>query len=642
MLELINGKISPKGWILEHLLRDKSGICGNLDRLCDDASCGIFEDNKVKDEINGYWSSWWPGETEGNWRDAYIRLGFALEDEEIIKANRKYIDSILSHQGKDGYIGIFMENERFGNGARSGELWTQSRIINCLLSYNKGANDERIIPALISLIDLIVTKYGPLASGRSFYKIPDEDGSKAHGLMIVESILQVYEVCNKQEYLDFCEFLYEDYSNYSVDAKFPCYDISSIIASNPKEHFIGHGPHTCEQLRIPILLYQKTKKPIYKSIFISAFEKLKRYMSLSGSCKSDELIGAFQEYIPMEDRAALNFGQSFPIPGAGYEYCSTAELMFTFSKALNITMDFQYADFEEWMIMNAAMAARQQDGKAILYLCADNLYEATKVVGDRWDYSPTHIDAAVCCAPNSCKIMPYHLENMWLQNEIGELYAVYYGPSTVSTNINGHKIEIEEETIYPFENKICFTIKTKETLNTKLHFRIPSWCHAVKAEYNKNDFSDNVVLNSGGRCLYLQSAFNNNDKIIIEFICTPRILESIDGTKSVANGPLLYSLDIKTDKENYHSYDVDSFYDINYIPSKDADWNYTMILTNDDKLQHMQIENSIDENFVWDKSPISIKTVMISKHINPTWVELVPIGCTILRRTTFTSVKKQN
>jgi uncharacterized protein len=428
MLKTVEGIIQPRGWILEHLQRDKEGITGNLGKLCADAACGIFEDKKVKDEIDGCWSSWWPGETEGNWRDALTRLAFALKDEELLENTRQYVENILKHQDEDGYIGIFQPNERFGNGARSGELWTQSRIMLCLLTYYQNTGEERVLGALERLTDLIVTQYGPLANGRSLYQIPDEDGSKTHSLMIIEPILELYQYLNKPEYLAFCEFLYEDYSKYSIDAKFPCYDISSFMAANPRTPFVGHGPHTCEQLRIPLLLFKATKKPEYYTVFVSAFEKLKRYMTLSGSCKSDELIGAYQGKISDVKKEGMDIGQCYPIPGIGYEYCSTTELMFSFTSALAYTGDLQYADYEEWMIMNAAMAARRQDGKAILYLCSDNLYKASKEVGDRWDYSPTHIDAAVCCAPNSCKVMPYHLSNMWQTDEEGSLHAIFYGP----------------------------------------------------------------------------------------------------------------------------------------------------------------------------------------------------------------------
>ena len=203
MLTDITGKILPRGWMLEHLLRDKRGITGNLQHLCPDAASGIFEDKKVKDEIDGCWSSWWPGETEGNWRDALTRLAFALDDKELMQDAREYVDRILRCQEADGYMGIFLPNERFGNGPRSGELWTQSRLMTCLLTYYRHTREKRVLTALEKLCDLVVRQYGPLAEGRSLYRVPDEDGSKTHSLMIIEPILSLYHQLKKPEYLAF-------------------------------------------------------------------------------------------------------------------------------------------------------------------------------------------------------------------------------------------------------------------------------------------------------------------------------------------------------------------------------------------------------------------------------------------------------
>lgn len=638
MLKEVNGKILPKGWILEHLLRDKNGITGNLGDLCEDASCGIFADKKVKDEIDGVWSSWWPGETEGNWRDALTRLAFALDDKELLQDTSDYIESILKHQEEDGYIGIFQPNERFGNGERSGELWTQSRIMNCLLVYYQNTKEQRVLKALERLTDLIVTQYGPLADNRSLYQIPDGDGSKTHSLMVVEPILVMYDYLKKPEYLAFCEFLYEDYSKYAVDAKFPCYDLSSHMATNPQEPFVGHGPHTSEHLRIPMLLYKATGKPMYHTVFVSAFEKLKRYLTLSGSCKSDELIGAYQGNISEKKKEGIDIGQCYPIPGIGYEYCSTTELMFSFQSAMQYTENLEYADFEEWMIMNAAMAARRQDGKAILYLCADNLYKATKEVGDRWDYSPTHIDAAVCCAPNSCKVMPYHLSNMWQLDSEECLHAIYYGPCSLHTTVGDKAIKIEQVTRYPFENQIEMKIEADGDFKTSFYFRVPAWSTETEIYHNGVKVEGQAVKDGKGRSIRLERNYQNGDKIELKFQSKPRLMKAVDGTMAIAYGPLLYSLNIPTVADDYYHYDLEPFCDTNYLPEQDADWNYTLLYNANRPEDYLRVKQKDTKEFEWETSPVEIEAKMLTSWAIPQWVKLIPIGCTTLRRTAFTIV----
>lgn len=639
MLKEITGKILPQGWLLEHLLRDKHGITGHLGELCADASCGIFEDKKVRDEIDGSWSSWWPGETEGNWRDALARLAFALDDKELIQNAKSYVDRILQYQEADGYMGIFLPNERFGNGARSGELWTQSRLMTVLTTYYRRTGEQRVLEALEKLCDLIVRQYGPMADGRSLYRIPDEDGSKTHSLMVIEPILFLYDKLKKPEYLAFCEFLYEDYSLYAPDAVFPCYDIARDKATSPHTPLVGHGAHTCEQLRIPLLLYQATGKRDYYAVFLSAFEKLKKSLSLSGSCKSDELIGAHQGKVA-EKQGGLQMGECFPIPGIGYEYCSTTELMFSLTAAVQITGHLQYADYEEWMVMNAAMAARRQDGKAIQYLCSDNLYRATKEVGDRWDYSPTHTDAAVCCAPNSGKIIPYHLSTMWLTGEDESLYILYYGPSILQTERGGQRVEIEQKTRYPFEKEIAFHIRSHGDFQQKMVFRVPYWAADCRVLVNGRDIEAGYARFGSGRGLVLERRFSDGDCITLRFESAPRLVTAVDGTRAVADGPLLYALNIAEVGEDYFHYEKSPFCDTNYTPAEGEKWDYTLLYDSRRPEEYIREKTYEGEGFEWENPPMTLQAQMLSSWAVPEWVELVPIGCTTLRRTTFPMIDR--
>lgn len=640
MLKEITGKILPQGWLLEHLLRDKHGITGHLGELCADASCGIFEDKKVRDEIDGCWSSWWPGETEGNWRDALARLAFALDDKELIQDTKEYVNRILSHQEEDGYMGIFLPNERFGNGARSGELWTQSRLMTGLITYYRYTGEERVLDALEKLCDLMVKQYGPLANGRSLYQIPDEDGSKTHSLMVVEPILYLYDKLKKPEYLAFCEFLYEDYSLYSPDAAFPCYDIARDKATSPHVPFVGHGAHTCEQLRIPLLLYQATGKKDYYAVFLSAFEKLKKSLSLSGSCKSDELIGAYQGKVAEEKKDGMQMGECFPIPGIGYEYCSTTEMMFSLTAAAKITGHLHYADYEEWMVMNAAMAARRQDGKAIQYLCADNLYRATKEVGDRWDYSPTHTDAAVCCAPNSGKVIPYHVSTMWMTGEDDTLYALYYGPSILQIVWGGRQVEIEQKTRYPFEKGMEFRIRSQGGVRRKMVFRLPYWATGWHLTVNGAQAEAQCVRAGSGCGILLDREFADGDHLALSFDASPRLVTAVDGTRAVVDGPLLYSLNIAEVGEDYFHYDQAPFCDTNYTPAEGEKWEYTLLYDSRRPGEYIREKRYDSEGFEWENPPMALEAQMLSAWAVPEWVELVPIGCTTLRRTTFPAIDR--
>ena len=629
ILEQGNGIIEPKGWMLEFLKRDAKGITGNLNMLCPDASQDIFGKNKVKNETRGWWSSWWPGETEGNWLEAFVRLALILKDNQLIKQTEDIINNLLLNQEKDGYIGIYQSDYRYNNGRRSGELWTQSRVMLTLFAYYESNKSMAILQALCRMADNIIQNFGPLAGNRSLYEIPDEDGSKSHSLMIIEPLLMLYNKTRKKEYLEFCVFLYDDYSKHG--GYFPGNDLRMENALDASQPLIGHGPHTCEQLRIPLMLYMATGNKKYEEVFYAVVSKLKDNMVMSGSCKSDEMIGAYMLHLPENRRNGNNLGGSIPLPTTGYEYCSTTELMFSFIYALYATGNMFFADMEEWLIMNAAMAAKQFDGKGIEYLCADNLYDASKSTGDRWDYSPTHMDAAVCCAPNSCKVMPYHVSRMWMMMDENPT-AVFYGPCVYSFSIKNQKIVIHEDTEYPFENIVRFTICTSKPATFSLILRIPKWSDCFALEINGVKAETVNILNGA---IELKRTWKDMDFISLQLNCNISLHKAPDGTQALQYGPLLYSLKIREKRGLYFAYDVDGFYDINYTPEDGQNWDYTLVLDSNFVVKGASVKTIKVQSYLWENPPVKIRTLMLNRWSMPEYIDLVPIGCTILRRTTF-------
>ena len=141
----MQGQLLPEGWLKEFLRRDKEGITGNLDKLFRDCAEDVFGADKVTHKEDGYWSSWWAGETHGNWIEAYVRLAFLTGEEELVSRARAIVENILAHQGEDGYIGIYVEGARYIVTKRFGELWAQSRAMRTLLVYYDYTKEERVL-----------------------------------------------------------------------------------------------------------------------------------------------------------------------------------------------------------------------------------------------------------------------------------------------------------------------------------------------------------------------------------------------------------------------------------------------------------------------------------------------------------------
>jgi len=621
--------ISPEGWIREFLRRDAEGFAGKLDILCAEASSDIFATGRVGLEHKGWWGTWWNGETEGNWIDGFTRLAYALNHPEYREKAARHLEHILKYQDADGYIGIYKAESRFGNGSRNGELWCQSRIMLALLAYYDAERKEHVLNALKKMADLTIRHYGPLAQNRSYFDEPDEDGGKTHGIMIIEPLLMLYDITGDERIVEFCRFLYDDFSK--TPTVFPGDDGRLPSLLDPESKFVGHGPHICEQLRIPLLIYCYTGIEIYKKAFLMAFEKLKNHIVISGACKSDEMIGS----CPPGGEMGFDMTEGVPLPTVGYEYCAVTELLLSFHAAFAITGDREWADMAEWLMFNAGMAGRLPDGKGIQYLSADNLYEASSRKGTRWDYSPVHADAAVCCVPNAARIMPYHLSRMWMHKGGDCIVAAFYGPCTLNCSVNGVKVRIREITEFPFEDVVRMEIRCEKAVEFKLLLRIPGWSNGYTLEINGEKY---YGYEEEQGLLGIKRLWKDGDRAAISFKRGICIKKSVDNSAAVSCGPLLYSLDIPVTKKNTYEYPIAGFFDMDFLPDEKSEWHYTLIL--DAKGENHKyfriVENKAErEGYPWEKPPVRIDALVLNEASQQMKIPLVPIGCTTLRRTCF-------
>lgn len=622
------GRLTVKGWLLECLRRDAQGITGNLDLIFPDAGGDIFGKDKVEHLEDGYWRSWWPGEVRGNWMEGLVRLAFLLEDENLLKKARGIVSGILDNQAPDGYMGIYKEGSRYIVTKRFGELWTQSRIMRTLLVYYSNTKEEQVLEALKRMADNILAN----VTG-SVFAVPDEDGSKGHSLMIIDGLSELYHLTGKTEYRDFCVRLYADYCDHP--SQFIQDDLRTVNLLDPQVPFVGHGPHTCEMLRLPLLLYGMTGEKDYLDAFERAMEKLEKNLVLSGSCKSDEFIGTYQSTLVMEndDRASV-FGGSVPLPSVGYEYCSTTELLFDYIQAEAILGDPSFADQMEWLVYNAGLASKHPRAKMIQYLGADNMYDASAAVNPRFDYSPTHDDAAGCCAANSARMMPSFIEQAFLQKE-DLLLANLYLP--VSLEMDGSGLTIWETTSYPFEYTVSFRFGGKG--QTRFALRIPEYAEEFRLTVNGKP----AEYRRDGQIAELIRPVRAGDRVALELLSQIQLRPACDGTYAVSYGTLLFSKAIPAVRKIRRKYaGARGFYDADFTPAPHENWDYTILTDGQGGFARASVQLPTEKGYPMDGNCLKIQVRALDRYAYPVDLVLTPIAVTTLRRTTFPVFHDQN
>lgn len=473
-------EVQPLGWLQKELQKNLNGFTGNLDQLVPDliVADDIYAANRLTKQIKnknvgaiseeGDWQVqflWWNSETQSNWLDGFMRTAVLLNDTQMLQKAERIINRLLATQDPDGYIGIYDKELRYKFDNENGELWSKATLYRVLLGWYEYKKDKRILTAVERAVANVMKAY-PVYQSHPFHSVNPNAGGLTHGLAFTDVLEQLYALTKKQAYLDYCLFLYKDFSEQVLneDAQY-----SKLL--NRELPLKGHGVHTYEHLRSVVAAWYASGNPALQTAVEHFLQKIQRAISPSGGPIGDEFI------LSRTADAML-----------GYEFCSLHELMAGWVSLLAKSAAASYADRAEHLLFNAALGATHPAESAICYLKQDNAFyltggnngDSTDQHQTRYRYSPVHKEAAVCCVPNAGRIVPYYVQHMWMKDEEG-LVAALLGPGELRTTIQQKTVTIREETAYPFNNQLQFTIACEKPMTFTVKIRKPEWVTGVNA-----------------------------------------------------------------------------------------------------------------------------------------------------------------
>lgn len=624
------GAVMPKGWLKEQLERDvKNGLIGVTDilmaSLMDD---DLFVSNRrglIPDSLKGSWrkdTDWWPGEAQGYWFDALLRNSFYANNPDNIQKVKARIDRIIASQDKDGYLGIYKTAARFSNEDGNGELWTQHRLGWALLSLFEISGDSSYYYAVKKSIDCNMQHFS--ATKKNPFKT-ELYGGASLGLNYAECVARVYEISKDVKYRDYAVWLYQAYCESAPYDN----DIHFSFLKDSVSNFIGHSVHSFSHFRILLNSWFLTGAPEFEKLYQNYIAKLNRVMLPSGA--------AFG-YENMWHLAAD--ADSTPV-----EYCAITDYLLSAQQALKLTGDAQWGDRVEKIFFNAVQGCRLPDDKGVTYCKPDNCHHLTgKLLGypknkegqqlgygmkdERYKYSPAHLDVAFCCALQSARCYPYYVANMWMKTDKG-FAALLHGPSVVNTTYNGIRISMEEKTNYPFDDKIIFEINPEVETEFEIIVRIPDWA--------KNyTFSTNVPVVRNGNYGAITKKWKKGDSFTLDLNPDIQVKTTAKNEFYLQRGCLVFALNIPSQDKKIKEWPVKGFYD-QYFTTKD---NFNANLAFDGDIKNnfgFAFHQQTAGTNLWINSPYFLTGSMIGlvdkKKVDVTFV---PIGSTILRKTTFT------
>ncbi|PHN05695.1 glycoside hydrolase family 127 protein [Flavilitoribacter nigricans] len=168
------------------------------------------------------------------------------------------------------------------------------------------------------------------------------------------------------------------------------------------------------------------------------------------------------------------FGPAYELPNkeAYNETCAAVgNVMFNYRMFL-LTRDAKYVDVAEVALYNNVLAGVNLEGNRFFYVNPLEADGETEFNHGQAGRSPWFNTA--CCPSNLARLIP-QVPGMIYSHAGNDVFVTLYAGSETNLPLPGGRVTLRQQTSYPFEEQVRFSIESQGPVTFKLHLRIPTW-----------------------------------------------------------------------------------------------------------------------------------------------------------------------
>lgn len=574
-IKLPVGAVKPQGWILKLLELQKEGLNGQLGEI----SAWLDKEN----------NAWLGTGTDYGWEEVpywlkgYGNMAYILNDKKMIDETKTWLDAAIQSQRADGYFGPYVEK----NGKP--DLWGNMIMIWCLQSYYEYSRDERVIGLMTNYY-----RWQLNLAEELFLKDYWENSRGGDNLI---SIYWLYNITGDDFLLELAEKTHRNTANWRQRSTLPNW----------------HNVNIAQSFREPATWYMLSKD----SADLMATYNVHHLIRNTFGQVPGGMFGA-------DENARMGYID----PRQGTETCGFVEQMASDEILLLMTGDPFWAEHCENVAFNSYPASMMPDLKSLRYITSPNhtISDAKNHhpgIDNRGPFLAMNPFSSRCCQHNHGQGWPYFIEHLVMATPDNGIAAAIYGACKASVKVgDGKLVEIVEETNYPFEESIKFTVHTSGKVTFPLYLRIPSWTNNPSVVINGKKVPANLMA---GKYVRLEREWKKGDQIVLNI--PMKLSQSVwhvnQESRSIHYGPLTFSLKIKENYVKVGSVETaigDSKWQKNADPTKwpsyeiypASDWNYALVIDESQPLeQNFEVIRttwpSDNHPFMVEATPIEIR-----------------------------------
>ncbi len=267
------------------------------------------------------------------------------------------------------------------------------------------------------------------------------------------------------------------------------------------------------------------------------------------------------------------YGQAYQLPNiSGYnETCANIGNVLWNHRMLLVTGDSRYADILELSLFNSVLSGTDLGGTRFNYtnplrVDLDLPYEL------RWKKErEAYIAWSNCCPPNVVRTVAESQNYAYVLSKTGLVVNLYGNNELKSSLVDGGRIELVQETDYPWDGNIKLTIVEAPNSPIDIDLRIPAWTSDAVIRINGEVVP---VSAEAGSYTKLNRAWKKGDILELNLPMRAQLMEAnplIEETRNqvaVKRGPIVYCIE-SSDYDGFSIFDVVIPNDIQLKPVKD-------------------------------------------------------------------------
>lgn len=511
-IKLPSGTIKPTGWIGEQIRLQQEGLNGHLGEI----SAWLQKEGNAWLTTGGQWG--W--EEVPYWLRGYAALSYITKDPAMLAEAGFWIERIMDSQRPDGNFGPVKLNDG------KQDYWPNMIVLWIVQNYYEYTQEARVLDFMTRYCHYLLT-------------VPEEDflysyweNSRAGDNLW--STAWLYNRTGDTTLLTLADKLHRNTANWTRASQLPNW----------------HNVNVAQCFREPAIYYQFTGDSSLLAASYNAQSLVRRaFGQVPGG-----MFGA-------DENARIGFFD----PRQGTESCGFVEQMASDEIMLLVSGDRYWAENCEDVAFNSYPASMMPDLKSLRYITSPN-----HVISDSENHAPG-IDnngpflsmnpfSSRCCQHNHGFGWPYYVEHLLLATPDNGIAAVLYGSCEARVQVgNGNQgtwVTVQEETHYPFEESVAFTVTLDTTtaspsaqtaqVSFPLYLRIPSWCDCPALRINGAPVALATANLANGQYLRIERAWQDGDRVELglPMHLSFRTWQVNKNSVSVDYGPLTLSLKI--------------------------------------------------------------------------------------------------